>query len=311
MKRKLIYITGGGHSGSTLIDLIVSSTEEVVSIGESCFYNNYENPDHEKKITPLISKYCSCGELFSECPFWGKVRRKLPRPVRVLRVPSLIDSAKIMWNMSGPFSNRYFFKLDTEDDRLFFETVNKVLDEESSEHVYILDSSKDPRRLVRLFQLIGNNQLKVIHLIRDGRGYVNSYYNKQKARMIYEGQKSQNVYLNAFKWIIFNFMTRTFLRKNNIDGIHISYDLFCRNPEKYLSIISERFSLTFPSDYLDVVNSSVHHNIHGNLMRFKKIKSVRYDRSWAKELSRVKMVILTTLLFPFNRIYTNKDDVSE
>jgi len=106
-------------------------------------------------------------------------------------------------------------------------------------------------------------------------------------------------------------MARAFLRKNKIDSIHISYDLFCRNPEKYHTIISERFSLTIPFDYLDKVNSTVHHNIHGNLMRFKKIESVRYDRSWAKELSRVKTAILTTLLFPFSRIYTHKDDISE
>ena len=32
--KKLIYIAGGGHSGTTIIDLLISSSEEVFTIGE-------------------------------------------------------------------------------------------------------------------------------------------------------------------------------------------------------------------------------------------------------------------------------------
>ena len=99
--------------------------------------------------------------------------------------------------MSGPFSNRYYFKLDIEDDKMFFDTINEVLNEAGSEETYILDSSKDPRRLVSLFQLMGRESMKVIHLVRDGMGYVNSYYNKHKVSVLKEGQTSQNVYINA------------------------------------------------------------------------------------------------------------------
>ena len=32
---QLVYITGRGHSGSTLLDLLISAHSEVVSVGEA------------------------------------------------------------------------------------------------------------------------------------------------------------------------------------------------------------------------------------------------------------------------------------
>lgn len=310
MNTKLIYIVGGGHSGSTLLDMLIGTAPEVTNLGEVYFFESYNYPGDDPKLYAVYSKMCACGEQFSDCPFWQAVNRKLPKHLRVIRYNTLAENVKIIWNMASPFSPRSAFRLSPGDDAALFEAIETVLQEQGEAPLFLLDSSKDPRRLVRLAQLFGPDRLVVIHLIRDGRGYVNSYTNTRKQRVRVWGQKPQNFLVCAIKWILFNWITRLYMKKHTFQSLHISYDLFCQHPSQYVNKLNDFLSITIPENYLEALNSTRYHTIHGNLIKFKGITSIAHDESWRKELPWLKRFILTGLLFPFNHIFTYHDDFS-
>ena len=61
-----VYIMGRGHSGSTILDIILGSSAAVESLGEL--------------VSGLgrcaAGEQCSCGSPMRECVFWCEVRRR-------------------------------------------------------------------------------------------------------------------------------------------------------------------------------------------------------------------------------------------
>ena len=63
-KVDLIYIISHGHSGSTILDLILGQQYSIESVGELIRFNKELAWDGN----------CSCGKKLSECDYWGSVR---------------------------------------------------------------------------------------------------------------------------------------------------------------------------------------------------------------------------------------------
>jgi hypothetical protein len=62
---QIIYIMGSGHSGSTLLDIILGNHPDVVSVGELTYL---------VRDAWIDNKRCACGTTGNECPFWSAVR---------------------------------------------------------------------------------------------------------------------------------------------------------------------------------------------------------------------------------------------
>ena len=61
-----LYVIGRGHSGSTILDILVGGSAAGESLGElTSGFKHYETGGH-----------CACGSLVRECPFWAEVRRR-------------------------------------------------------------------------------------------------------------------------------------------------------------------------------------------------------------------------------------------
>lgn len=67
MKTKITYIAGLGHSGSTLLDLVLGTNSQVVGLGEIMPFLKRQDRNIDYKST------CSCGKLGSECDFWSNI----------------------------------------------------------------------------------------------------------------------------------------------------------------------------------------------------------------------------------------------
>jgi hypothetical protein len=59
----VLYIAGNGHSGSTLLDIIIGSSPKVFSAGELTFITR----------DSILEEYCSCGSLIQDCEVWSKI----------------------------------------------------------------------------------------------------------------------------------------------------------------------------------------------------------------------------------------------
>ncbi|MDY7110140.1 MAG: sulfotransferase [Planctomycetota bacterium] len=146
---QLIYITGRGHSGSTLLDLLISAHPDVVSVGEAkCLVTRPDEP-------------CTCGaDTVFVCPFWTRVDAALQEGAGLRLREIDIDS------------------LDAETfaahNRAFFEAVARVTGRR-----FIVDSSKNVDRLAALLEA-ALFPVRAIHLVRSPYGVV--YSNARRGR---------------------------------------------------------------------------------------------------------------------------------
>ena len=60
-----LYIVGRGHSGSTILDVLLGNAAVTASVGELV------------AIMGKPAQVCSCGASAAECPFWSQVRAKV------------------------------------------------------------------------------------------------------------------------------------------------------------------------------------------------------------------------------------------
>lgn len=71
LMRKIIYIAGLGHSGSTILDMILGANSKVIGLGEIMPFLRRKDHSSDYKST------CSCGKLGSDCEFWSNVEVKI------------------------------------------------------------------------------------------------------------------------------------------------------------------------------------------------------------------------------------------
>lgn len=146
----IIYITSEGHSGSTLLDLMISAHSRVVTVGEI------------KRLNPTARKRCGCHiKPFWSCPFWQEVDRWL-REHRGLMLDRLDTSSRD----SGEFAAH---------NEAVFAAVAAV-----SGCAFIVDSSKLLDRLMRLREFTALN-IKIVQLERELLGVVNSGLHKGRS----------------------------------------------------------------------------------------------------------------------------------
>ena len=152
---------GRGHSGSTVLDLILGNHNEIIGVGELTSGFGFRNG----------LDTCSCGELIEHCIFWKEVWEELKEKypdtnmeeysqmmdymVRFYRLPQLVSNIGLPDWVTNNFTEMTF-------DLYKLIAVN-------SECNYIVDSSKELAYAYYLLKTFPVN-VKIIHLVRDGRG---------------------------------------------------------------------------------------------------------------------------------------------
>lgn len=300
---QIIYILGGGHSGSTLLDLIISTAAEVYSVGELAFLDQYMG--HSPPSFKLsIGRICSCGKHMDNCPFWKSLC--IEDHQNILKIESFWDSFKMLINILNPFEAYLCYKIGVGANRQIYDKIYQAAKTIKPKLKYILDSSKNPRRL---YELIKDNNLpvksiQVIHLVRDGRGYIHSNRSVKRKR---QGLKVRSIPYYLFEWLLINILSRIMIRKYRLNTLHISYDLFCRKPKVFISELNRWLQISI-ANFPDVINGATIHNIHGNLMRFRKFEGIVHDKPWEEWESKLKKWSLSLILRPFNQSWVYKNN---
>jgi hypothetical protein len=70
-----VYITGHGHSGSTLLDILPGSHSRVVALGEIEHLSPWG-------ASPDPHRACSCGAAIADCSYWSSVTRVIQHEAR-------------------------------------------------------------------------------------------------------------------------------------------------------------------------------------------------------------------------------------
>ena len=140
---RIVFISCAGHSGSTLLDMLISSHPDVVSVGEVVRFSSAPN------------SRCACGRKAWECPFWLAVDE-------VIRGCTGLTLTDLQLTRGDP-------ETFARHNLALFDAVREV----SGKRV-IVDSSK---RLDRLIPLVASKELDVmpIRLVRNPHGVVHSH----------------------------------------------------------------------------------------------------------------------------------------
>ena len=174
---KLAFIMAPSHSGSTLLAMLLGAHPQATTIGDMAGTPYRKNSDYR----------CSCGCRARECPFWMQVIERMCSQGINVDVTSFGTRFEYPKNQiinrvlgaehRGPFLEtvrdgilrlstgwRRQFHIIAERNVALTDTVTKDTNSQ-----ILIDSSKLPRRLKFLLRT-PELELKVIHLVRDGRG---------------------------------------------------------------------------------------------------------------------------------------------
>jgi hypothetical protein len=273
MRRRVVYIASLGHSGSTLLDLILGTHSSVVGLGE---VGRAVEATATTDAAQSHGTVCSCGYLADDCRFWGKL---LPR----------IEAEPV-----ASYARRYRILLDAFGEAFGPETI-------------LVDSSKYLGRLATLKDLDGID-LRVLFLVRDVRSFTTSEIDTMGRRQAVGRDGRRRGPFETFRrWHVENCKTERFLVANRMPFFRLGYEELCLAPERILPRICEFLDIDYEAAML-VPERSTSHVIRGNRMRHdSRRRVVSYDPRWLVRREWVLPALLCRRIMRFNRdqVYSN------
>lgn len=283
-RKTVIYIAGYGRSGSTLLERVFNSHETIFGTGE---LNNFLD------LIADGSSYCSCGEKIQECEFWSSVLQSLPgyssTMAKFRDVRSSFDSITGILGYIFGYC-RHKKAVYREFSQALFASIYRDLPNEIN---HIVDSSKTARnvffRPVALSR-IGQLNVKVIHLVRDGRGCIWSNL-KGSNRNMERGINSQIRFAgfrSAVHWFIANMAAHVFQIMDRSDNYcRIRYENFVAHPDQALHKLGRFLNIDFAPQIRMIENQKnipLSHQISGNRLRSQRKLTLKEDMQWKKSL---------------------------
>lgn len=290
----VIFIGGLGHSGSTLLDMLLGGHEQVVSLGE---VYAHLRPDKDRRARRELP--CTCGLELSDCELWGPIRARCEDP-------------------RTPLEGKYRALL-TRCAELYGPGTR------------VVDSSNKAVALAALAQVTAD--LTVIHLVRDVRSWsvsrIDGVAERRAAQEVLRGESGaatsgrrgavsprwgvagklgtvvQGKAGAVLGWRRFRLWYREnqrFLQEVEALGLpftRVGYEPLAMAPRLVLEKLCAQLGLEFSESML-VPSASKGHLVRGNEMRFSaaKKRDVVYSTRW---LTRTEWVIPSLLCRPTMR----------
>jgi len=294
VKLPLVYIQSASHSGSTMLAIQLARHPEVATVGELAGTPYRSRPGYQ----------CSCGAELERCGFWRAVSaamarrgysysaataqtdiRNAPNPVvrRLLQprhrgplLEALRDAALALAPGARAYVERH--------QQLKAALVESI--RECTGKPVLVDSSKSG---VQLKYHLSNPRLdvKLIWLVRDGRGVARSIVRNQGASLeqgAYEWRRrNEEAYwiaqaLDASRWI------------------RVRYEELCTEPERTLERLW-RFIGVVPQP----LNAASELHVLGHASRLKGVAAIQLNERWRAELSAADLRLFDGVAGRLNR----------
>lgn len=275
----LLYIASPSYSGSTLLTLLLNAHPKVSTVGELKW----------GRIDPA-SYQCSCGVVLEACPFWedvGEEVRSKGYPFDLHRPPTdfhcyqhprvdRLVSARVRGFTFESIRSAVVTAVPACRKRWsLVSSVNRAVMESAFERsgaALFVDASKDPVRLRHMIAT-GDYDVRMIQLVRDGRGVVNSAVNNADADVA----EATHEWKRTHKEI-----DRLGSKLGKSRRLLVRYEDVCSDLDRVMSEIFTFVNLSPESWVRDF--RTVEHHILGNRMRLGTDSDVRCDEKWRSEL---------------------------
>lgn len=294
---RLVTLLSNWSSGATLFTILVDAHSQIVSNGESMPFSDDDYDRYD----------CSCGAYLDKCDFYksaashmrcpenGEWDRSLfvhvPRFSRNPVLQSLLGS----WRFDSATRDRIIRAIpayrDTRDRFMeaqlrFFARARDL----AGASLY-MDGTKSIRR-AQLFARGGRCDMKVIHLLRDGRGFCCSYMKHQSL-----GEATPTtIRASANAWLGYISQVDKFARAfPSIPLLTLRYEDLCRSTSESIATVCRFLDVEY--EELAVTGRDNMHLL-GNKIRRGFDGHISEDTSWKERLSRNAQAELTDLMRP-------------
>lgn len=295
---ELIYIAAPSYSGSTLLTFLLNTHSEIATVGELKW-----------GAIDTLTYRCSCGARLVDCAFWLSIKARveqkgLPfefdRPPTDFRLHNKSIGDRVMRARNrGPlfetFRSAAMTLLPNCRKRLAMAQKVNIAAMEAilflQKGRILLDASKDPVRLMHLMNS-GAFNVRVLHLIRDGRGVINSSIKK----------KGLDTETAAEDWVKTHRQVERLAEKLH-EGTYrqVRYEDLCGNTTLECESIFAFLGLEASKATLSMEDTP--HHILGNAMRLGSVDKIKLDESWKDELDEQSLRIFESVAGPQNRRY--------
>jgi hypothetical protein len=274
------FIAGAGRSGSTLLARLLGELPGCVNLGEATAYVTGELAKAER--IP-----CGCGESLGSCPFWSGILARIDSPagagggalMRMRSIPLLAAPVK---------PNSVEQRLD-----LLSQTAGALIAAaaERTGSRFVIDSSKNPA-VAHLLSRAPGLRLKLIHLVRDPRGFVSSRSRPKAYLERIPLLKATGI------WLARNISTEL-VRSRAVDYARVRYEDLARQPVSVLKRLARLIiGHDVPLDFIagNTATVGVQHIVGGNPDKLEEGAITIGDRGW--ELTGGQRLAVTGLTFP-------------
>lgn len=316
-KRCYVYIVSSPHGGSTLFSHVLGKHPAALNLGEVSFL---------PKLLAL-GEPCSCGVMIRECDFWLKIfaefreysgqdldrnpyavhfgdapkgklgsglidaRHQTRLRFWLMKVRGALDTVSVLH--APKWLGLRACSLPSVADGVantlaLYETARQVADAG-----LIVDASKMPRKAAHLYVAAPEN-VRIIHLTRDGRGVVASR------------KKYMPVTNAAERWYHYHQLSLRLLQRwvPEHHRIRLSYEEFASAPETSLRAVFEWLGLEYSDRCLEFGAQQPSHSAGGNPARFELSGGIRgVDDRWRTVLTPEDLEIFSDIAGAQNKAF--------
>lgn len=282
MINRIAFIASLGHSGSTMLELMLCGHGQCLGIGEA-----YQVADGTTgRLSEVHERSCACGDMITACPFWSRV----------------VDDLRAR----APFAPGDAYRAILERARSQYPTKTALVD------------SAKVLPAVELWRKLPGLDVRIVHLVRDVRAYAVSMARahrkgeggsaagtiwRQGVRGLYRSaQRTRWSYF--LDWYQTNRRIERYAAEHGLPILQVRYEELCFEPEATMLRVAGFLGLDFEAAMTGMTAPDCH-NIFGNRMKTQASarEKVRYDFGWLSE----RTWVLPSLLLSHVMDYNNRD----
>ncbi|MBZ0087665.1 MAG: sulfotransferase [Thermomonas sp.] len=248
---KVIYIAGLGHSGTTLLNQLLTQSSATISLGEVAVMFSPEHMNAYKAKWGHTTDYClcSCGKKWSECKFWSELEH--------------LSGLK----SSLPVPEKYKILIDHIRSRHGDDSI--LVD--SSKSIPAFESMLAGARAAGL----KTEDCLLVHCVRDVRGFASSHASRRKERMSFvDLLRTFNLWLGSNRE--FDGLRE---RHGSEEGI-VLYEKLCANPAAVLNPLLRKVGLTFDNSSGGGLAQESHIAMGNKAFTQRNRDRIKYDMRW-------------------------------
>ena len=286
-KPQIIYIMADNRSGSTLLENILSKSDECFSVGELAMLKGHllKNGPGEK-----WNWNCSCGKSFNECVFWSPIIKQTfeENPDNFFTsIKWNFKSKALALNAVFPFlfKKRILKIINSDDNKKVVDTLNELYKSvhKHSGKKFIIDSSKKPLQALAVYQKTKDFDVKIIWLKRDLRAIATSKSKWKELNKMKKKSNSKRI-LDVFYYRRLCYTVSVMMKRSDL--LILDYEALAQHTHEELQKIFESFGMKpfVTPEYMELIED---HTIGGTPGRFTK-KPIQFDETWREQFKKDK-----------------------